>query len=750
MAGESSLLCPTCRSVDWLDAGLPRVIQTAKPDVFTTSAEVRHLDGTVAPAASSRLVESALFLLSLGTVQEVRERSAGGCPCCGFCLALLEKRLAGSDIDRASHDRVPIHVYTRKYGAVVIPGGSESQHHARTHLMCFNLSFHPDTPQAETVSFGLLDPAHHEDRERQSITDRVEKRASLVGRLVPPRFEPNQVKDWLEMCEGQWATTDSSFLSRSGKISELRVVDVSQRCIKTLRIEDIEGGYAALSYVWGVVEQEVRLTTTNLDAYSRPGGIPTLSPTVEDAMQVARSVGIRYFWADVISILQDDDEDKAQSIFDMDVIYTYSRLTIAAVAGTNCHEGLHGVSRDRVPLLHTTIAHFGLVEIPHQPERTPGALFTNLAFCEQQLIWLCRAAHWAEGLDVNGENFHFARYDGLNKPRLESSIFAEISDGGEPSPLEPRPVELSDAATLIECYTRRKLSYESDINNAFEGLMWYMSSMSPLGGFLWGLPELNFEAFLCWSVRGGSSATRGIVRRRQAFPAAPSWSWMAWLGEVSFSPLTWSTYDQGWRSFVKCFKYPTYLHRQGREPNDILSGYDSGDTVLDRPFDMWASQLPLKNESTSIVFWAECATVLFDASSLEIHYERHASSIRIPGGKRRLQVQNLCISQDIADDIAKADSTALSVGLVAVAVEGSFPSDQANLALDRNCRSEEEDSPAAAFQIWNRAVHCLVLSRVRREEQGDHYHLCRREGTLSMRTANWARLEKETKLVVLQ
>ncbi|KIW24236.1 uncharacterized protein PV07_09964 [Cladophialophora immunda] len=791
MAAAGEPLCSTCRSVDWMDAGLPRVVHTDAPELFTTSTEVRLLDGTVAPAAAARLVESALFLVSLGTVQELRARSAQ-CPCCAFCHQLLERRFEAADIDRAAGERVPVHVYTRKYGAVVVgdrhgrdgqeqEGQGEGSPRA-THLMCFSLSFHPHFHHGESASFALLG-------RRQQMRGK-ETVPSFVGRLVSPRFDLAQVRGWLETCELQHspARTAESFLSRSGKTTELRVVDVSQRCLKTLSIQDIDGGYAALSYVWGVAEQDVRLTTANLAAYSRPGGIPRLSQTVEDAMQVARAVGIRYFWANVISILQDDDEDKAQNIFDMDVIYTYSRLTVAAVAGTNCHEGLPGVSSDRLPLLHTSTAQFGLVEIPHQPERSPASLSASgggwpsrawtlqefllsrqtLLFCDQQVIWVCRAADWAEGLDVAEERFRFAKYDGLNRPRLESSLFAEeqssdaigvIDDGSAAHPgleeQQPRPADLSDAATLVECYTRRKLSYESDIKNALEGLMWYISSMTPGSSFVWGLPEPHFEAFLCWGVRGGPSATRGVVKRRRAFAEAPSWSWMAWLGQVVFPRFaSRAAHGHGWRSCVKCFRYPTYLHRQGRAWNDIPSGYDAGATVLARPYDMWTSGLPLRDESAGLVFWALCASALVDAASLEIHYERHASSIRVPARQKRLRVQDLCVSEDVAERIAQAghDAASVAVILVAVAVEGArLPSSQDILAAsDRNSQlkdeergESDEDPPGVVFEIWDRAVHCLVLSRG--DEDG---HFCR-EGTLSIKMDDWLRLEKERELVVL-
>jgi len=509
----------------------------------------------------------------------------------------------------------------------------------------------------------------------------------------------------------------------------------------------------ALSYVWGVSKQEVCLTKKNLDAYSKPGGIPKLSQTVEDAIHVTKSIGIRYFWCDVISIVQDDREDKAQNISDMDVVYTYSSLTIVAAAGKTCHEGLYGVSRDRIPLLETTTRSFSLGEISDQPERPHGALAVTsgwpsrawtlqefllsrqaLLFCKQQIIWMCRGADWAEELDIDGENFRFADYRGLNKPEIKSNIFADREN--KVTSTEPSLTALSDAVTLIECYTERKLTDQSDISGAFEGLMWYMSSMSPLSSFLWGLPELNFEAFLCWTVRDGSPAPLRILRRREEFPQAPSWSWMAWLGSISLPRVAQSAHRQGWRSFIKCHKYPTYRHRQGREFTDICSGYEADDTVLSRNFDLLEHNLPLKSDSASLVFWGECATIVLDSTTLEVHHERGASSINVSGGKR-LQVQRFCIWGKLAARI-RNDGVG-SATLVAVLSEGN------PLAVGNSGSASEDvlpkDSPSAVFELWDQTVHCLVLSF--------HESHASREGMLSMKAADWLHLEKETKLVVL-
>ncbi|KAK4119448.1 hypothetical protein N657DRAFT_693682 [Parathielavia appendiculata] len=59
-----------------------------------------------------------------------------------------------------------------------------------------------------------------------------------------------------------------------GNLKMIRFIDVEQMCIATLEgINLAKQKYIALSYVWGVAVQHLRLDTTTADALAKPGSM---------------------------------------------------------------------------------------------------------------------------------------------------------------------------------------------------------------------------------------------------------------------------------------------------------------------------------------------------------------------------------------------------------------------------------------------------------------------------------------------
>ncbi|RYP62745.1 hypothetical protein DL771_009590 [Monosporascus sp. 5C6A] len=88
--------------------------------------------------------------------------------------------------------------------------------------------------------------------------------------------------------------------------------------------------YAALSHRWSASTE--RSSTTKANFQSRTSGFMTsdLCQTFQDAVRVAREIGIPYLWIDSLCIIQDDSDDWEHESAIMGEIYMNSVVTFAA------------------------------------------------------------------------------------------------------------------------------------------------------------------------------------------------------------------------------------------------------------------------------------------------------------------------------------------------------------------------------------------------------------------------------------
>ncbi|PVH90400.1 HET-domain-containing protein, partial [Periconia macrospinosa] len=150
--------------------------------------------------------------------------------------------------------------------------------------------------------------------------------------VVPDNFDVAKARSWLENCKK--AHSDGCNES-SSIVSGMKVIDC-----ETLMIVDAQEGmnWVALSYVWGHAKPHPNYNST------QPGGpLIGLSRTVDDTIQVTRSLGYKYLWIDRYCIDQDDTASKRSQLERMDAIYRGAALTIIAAAGQDESHGLPSV-----------------------------------------------------------------------------------------------------------------------------------------------------------------------------------------------------------------------------------------------------------------------------------------------------------------------------------------------------------------------------------------------------------------------
>ena len=121
-----------------------------------------------------------------------------------------------------------------------------------------------------------------------------------------------------------------------------RVLDIGTQDLGLdIRLFESQGAsarYAALTYCWGV-KQDQALVKSRFLQYCERIRLPSLPKTIQEAVQTARVLGVRYLWIDAYCIIQDCDEDMAREVSNMHRIYENSFFTVAAAGAPDATVG---------------------------------------------------------------------------------------------------------------------------------------------------------------------------------------------------------------------------------------------------------------------------------------------------------------------------------------------------------------------------------------------------------------------------
>ncbi|KAF2853566.1 HET-domain-containing protein [Plenodomus tracheiphilus IPT5] len=384
-------------------------------------------------------------------------------------------------------------------------------------------------------------------------TETVDAENAFCGRPVGPAVNFPLVQSWLKLCTTtHQGPSEGDALhpcykgkeehSTSGRgcsplpsdpIPNFRLVDVKTRCVVCINHKT---EYAALSYVWGDCKRFF-LSKDNIDLLSLPGALDyesvELPRTFKDAVEVAEKLSMRYIWIDSLCILQDSPDQLVEHMNSMDIIYSAAALTIVSDAAS-ADAGIPGLSTLRMPP-QATFQHNGTQYISakktfgHALEDSPWErrawclqekVFSNrlLVFTETQAFYHCAAATWFEDTQLE------------SKPNISGPVHIreKPSYSRKDEWVYRRPHQTAYEAhrdyfgrnfwQLIENYTRRTLSFESDAIRAFSGIL---RSLEPQNGVaVWGTPQREFGRGISFK-----HSDHRLDLRREGFP---SWSWAGW------------------------------------------------------------------------------------------------------------------------------------------------------------------------------------------------------------------------------
>ncbi|KAL7621370.1 hypothetical protein AAE478_008691 [Parahypoxylon ruwenzoriense] len=414
------------------------------------------------------------------------------------------------------------------------------------------------------------------DRENRFIIAEVESLSTgsknddrlILRRPVSGRVDIALVKGWLRDCKSHRHSKEDDLhpaynLFKSG--SGLQLVDVMDECLvqKAKRCE-----FAALSYVWGQVPA-FRSTVRNVESLSEPNslsprhiatlGKETIPQTIVDAMELVRKIGIRYLWIDTLCIVQDDPRDKVRLIRNMDNIYNCATVTVIAAGGSDARAGLMGISsRAGIPIRSTDIADRSgktslsleicpptlSQEVRRSIWYTRGWTFQEqclsprcLYFTPNEVFFNCQETQWTEAYSL--------RYP------LPEDMEVQVRTGPpwwggklrkDPDPTPYRYLrgpytaqDIQEYQRAVQDYSRKDLSFQNDVLNAFEGIFNRFNTSSRTLNLTitqaQGIPnDVLFQAILWFP----SDKARKRAPTKSSEECFSTWSWSSWVGPIEF------------------------------------------------------------------------------------------------------------------------------------------------------------------------------------------------------------------------
>ncbi|KAF3038950.1 hypothetical protein E8E11_006698 [Didymella keratinophila] len=308
------------------------------------------------------------------------------------------------------------------------------------------------------------------------------------------------------------------------------------------------GRYLALSHVWGKTGH-FKTESTNLDRYRTRIVFEDLPKTFRDAVLVTRALGLRYLWIDSLCIIQDSSADWKAEASHMASVYMNAYATISAAASENSEGGLFF---DREPpecsaqLTYTSPS--GTVGLWTIHDKTPSfdqqirhTTLASRAWCLQekqlarrtlhfgshQVIFECKERYQYESQrpsDKHGEGrmdiqmlyWMLVGFRGRNDLVLKQLVGAVLT---------------RTWLQIIEDYTKRNLTFESDKLPALQGLAQYVIDLTR-DQYMFGLWKSSIELGLLWRTAPYEDTGE---RRGRVADRAPSWSWASVDGRVYFA-----------------------------------------------------------------------------------------------------------------------------------------------------------------------------------------------------------------------
>lgn len=295
--------------------------------------------------------------------------------------------------------------------------------------------------------------------------------------FTTPRISWQDFSRWIGL-EGKAEAVE---LSTTDFPAGFCLIDVDRFCI---RQGPPPAPYAALSYVWGTVEQELVLNVDNFRELQQQGrlGREDVPVLIKDAITACAKLGLSYLWVDRLCLVQDDEKVKAAQLGYMGKIYQNSLVTLVALEGEDVTQGLPGISVNRRQTT-TTFVHLGLVAMALME----GGICKSIS----ESTWMTRGWTYQEALlsqkllVFSKDMLHLIYHDEIKTESAEPLYcydFPEVFRRKDPYILDQ-----------LEGFNARQLTFQSDVLRAFTGVLSLFDSRH-----FYGVPSNDFDMVVLW------------------------------------------------------------------------------------------------------------------------------------------------------------------------------------------------------------------------------------------------------------
>uniref|UniRef100_A0A8H7TQ80 Heterokaryon incompatibility domain-containing protein n=1 Tax=Bionectria ochroleuca TaxID=29856 RepID=A0A8H7TQ80_BIOOC len=361
--------------------------------------------------------------------------------------------------------------------------------------------------------------------------------------LLTKMGSPQQKKllnAWINLCNKTHnCSLDTANRSAPGRHMPTRLISVGDDYTSTIRLVDsIElsnDKYVALSHRWGDVSNQkmVRTTVSNIDDFKKEIRFESLPRTFQDAVKLARLIGVPFLWIDSLCIIQGDEEDWAKEAARMEEVFSYAYCVFTA---TSAKSSLRGFLGDREPRPSVAVSTSGNrmylskyiddfeKDVEHGLLNTRGWVLQERALARRTIHITSTQIYWECGHGIYCETL--AQLENPRSRLLGDAHFPESSF---------RYYKYKDEWIRLlqyiqELYSGLTLGYLTDRPKAMQGIEKRIARVFKSQA-RYGIYEVFFARTMLWtaSVTGGLTRIDPMGGKR-----VPSWSWMSYAGRITY------------------------------------------------------------------------------------------------------------------------------------------------------------------------------------------------------------------------